>query len=92
MDPTIHGDSKAAAEKRKVLVMLLLSIVAVRGSIPSGHLWAEVMEHIPHLTDYEILVGLLEHAKWVRKSGHTITATEEGKTIGLKVAAALAAG
>lgn len=46
-----------------------------RDGIPSGHLYAQVMDHMP-LEAYEGCIRLLERAGLIRNERHLLTATE----------------
>jgi len=63
--------------KIEVKAFIQRSIViadAVRdlGSVPSGHLYARVMEHVS-LTTYQRIIDTLVSAKLITNSGHLLT-------------------
>lgn len=53
-------------------IKALADMVKVKGSIPSGHLYAMVMGHID-LSCYENMIGVLIRADVIRKTGDVLT-------------------
>lgn len=54
------------------VVMAVADVVKELGSVPSGHLYARLMDRMS-LADYQAVVDLLKHAKLVEERNHLLT-------------------